>query len=274
MTRSVARRRRTAQDRKGIFYLAIAALGFLVIGGAAIAFKLSERRTDRLTGCPVDHYEHITAVLVDMTDALNPTQAAALRNTLLKIRDGTPKFGRLEIYTLAPVAKATLEPVFAACSPGSGKDVDSSLYGNPQLADQLWRKHFGDRMGEVITEIQRLPPQETSPILEGVKSVSVTAFGSDLAREAKGKKLVLISDLIEHGPEFSMYQGAPDIARFRESQTFAKTRPGLRGAEVELVVIERQTRNNVQNARWRHFWVGYFESVNSAVDRWVKIEEY
>lgn len=273
MTRVVTRRRK-AQERKGWILITIAAIGFLAIGAAAVTLSLRERRTDVVTGCPVDHYDAVTAVLVDMTDALDPVQAAALRNTLLKIRDATPKYGRLEIYTLAPVDVSTLKPIFAACSPGSAKDVDSSLYGNPELAERIWRKQFGDKAEEIIAKIQNTQPEERSPILEGVKSVSVTAFGNPLAQDAKVKKFVLISDLIQNGPELSMYQGIPDLARFRQSQFYADTRPGLRGADVELVIISRETKRNIQNAPWRDFWIGYFDSVNSTVERWVKIEEF
>ncbi len=271
---SVHTRKKKAQARKGWILIAIATIAFLAIGAGAIALSLRERRTDVATGCPVDRFDAITAVLVDMTDTLDPVQAAALRNTLLKIRDATPKFGRLEIYTLAPVDVTTLSPVFAACSPGSAKDVDSSLYGNPDLADLIWKKKFGDKVEEIIGRIEKTPPEERSPILQAVKSVSVTAFGNPLARDTPVRKLILISDLIQNGPQLSMYREIPDLAAFRQSQLYADTRPGLRGANVELVIISRETKRNIQNARWRDFWIGYFESINSTVERWVKIEEY
>src|SRR4051812_7510388 len=108
MRRSVASRRRASESRRGWIYFTIAAVGFVLIGVTFIALKMSARETDSKTGCPVDHYDAVTAVLVDMTDALNPTQASALRNALVKIRDTTPKFGRLEMYALAPVTKSTL----------------------------------------------------------------------------------------------------------------------------------------------------------------------
>ena len=270
----VAKRRRRSQERTGWIYITIAALGFLAIGVAAVTFTLRERKTDKMSGCPTDHYDSVTAVLVDMTDALDPTQAAALRNAMLKIRDATPKYGRLEIYTLAPVTASTLAPIFAACSPGSGRDVDSSLYGNPELADRVWKTRFGDNVAEVVKGLENLAPQANSPILEGVKSVSVTAFGNPLARNSKIKKFILISDLIQNAPRLSMYRGMPDFDAFRQTQYFQETRPALRGAEVELVPIERETASNIQDTRWRSFWIRYFQSLNDTVERWVRIEDY
>lgn len=273
MTR-VARRRRRAQERRGWIYITVAALGFLAIGAAAITFSVRERKTDKVSGCPTDHYDSVTAVLVDVTDPLDPTQSAALRNAMLKIRDATPKFGRLEIYALGPVQVRTLTPIFAACSPGSGEDVDSSLYGNPELADRIWKQRFGDKVAEVVNRLGELAPQANSPILEGVKSVSVTAFGNPLARNAKTKKFILISDLIQNSAQLSMYHGVPDFDAFRHSPYFQETRPALRGADVELVPIEREAASKVQDTRWRDFWISYFQSLNDSVERWVRVEAY
>ena len=66
-------------------------------------------------------------------------------------------------------------------------------------AADSWRmRAFGDKVAEVVNRLGELAPQANSPILEGVKSVSVTAFGNPLARNAKTKKFILISDLIQN----------------------------------------------------------------------------
>jgi len=274
MIRSVTARRHRRQRRLGGVLMTLVATCFLIIGSGAIYLHFKKTDTDKATGCPVHGYEYITAILVDMTDALNPVQTAALRNALAKVRDETPRYGRLEIYPLRSFASQTLEPLYAGCSPGSGRDVDSSLYGNPQLADRIWSKLFAARVDEVAAALANLPEEQNSPILSAIKSVSVTSFGSPQARNAQRKRLILISDLIEHTSELSMYSGVPDFSKFKDTNLYAAVRPGLRSADIELVVFERKTKNNVQNSRWRNFWITYFESVNSTVTRWVKVEEY
>jgi hypothetical protein len=214
-------RRGGSRDKGRIAGWIFGSIGAAIIAAIVIfagTLTLSKRATDRTTACPTDRYDSITAVLVDLTDSLNPTQAAALRNALLKVRNDVPRFGRMEVYPLKSVAKTTIETLFAGCSPGSGRDVNSRIYGNPELADRLWQKQFADKVDKVVAEIQTLPQENNSPLLEGVQSIAVTAFGGPMAENAVNKRFVIISDMIHYTPQLSMYQGAPLFERFKGTQ--------------------------------------------------------
>jgi hypothetical protein len=232
------------------------------------AITLSKRATDRATACPTDHYDSISAILVDLTDQVRPSQAAALRNALLKTRNDVPQFGRLEIYPLRSVAKTTLDTLFAGCSPGSGRDVSSWLYGNPELADHLWQKQFADKVDKVLNDIQNLPQGSNSPLLEGIQSVAVTAFGAPTVKTTADKRLVIISDMIHYTTDLSMYQGAPAFDRFKTTQYYTKIKPFLRGANVDIFLIVRDTRRNVQQPPLLKFWVDFFAASDGYLRSW------
>lgn len=271
-----ARRRRHRGSRSAV------ARGWLLIGlallllanlvGVGVALKLEEKTLDRSSGCPTDGYSDATAVLIDLTDAITPVQAAALRNTLRKIRDDVPRYGRLEIYPLHPTENSALPALFAACSPGSGRDVDSRLYGNPELADKIWRERFATEVDAVIKQLEDAVPQESSPIFEGIQSVAVTSFGTPLGERVSRKRLVLISDMIHHTPQLSVYQGAPEVRTFRETPYYARTKPMLRGANVDVFLIVRDTRRDVQSPALYRFWVEYFQSAEGYLRNWEPLQ--
>jgi hypothetical protein len=249
---------------------AVLILSAMVGAGAYLHF--TKRATDRLTGCPTDQYDSVTLVLIDLTDAINATQAAALQNALTKLRNEVPKYGRLEIYPLKPVTTTTIEPLFAGCSPGSGRDVDSRLYGNPELADRLWQQRYADKVDSVIAEIRTQPPQDYSPVLEGIQSVAVTGFGNPLALKAKDKRLVVISDMIHHTPELSMYQGAPAFDRLKSAQYYLRIKPFLHGANFDVYLIVRETRRNVQQPPLYKFWVDFVAASDGFLRNWQPLQ--
>lgn len=249
--------------------------GILIIGGivgVGIALNANQRATEPTSGCPTDHYDSVTAVLVDLTDSINPVQSAAFRNALEKVRNAVPRYGRLEVYTLGPTTTATLPLVFAACSPGSGKDVASRWYGNPELADRIWRKQFGDRMTELIGKLQTLPPQSRSPILEAIQSVAVTSFGTPMAEQAPEKRLVILSDMIHYTADLSMYRGAPDFDRFKSSAYYLRVKPDLRGANVDVYLIVRATQRDVQQPPLYKFWTDYIDAANGYLRGWEPLQ--
>lgn len=269
------RHRRAGYGGKGLrtWIVAVSAVAILVVlGGSGAYLHFTKRSTDRASGCPTDGYDSVTVVLIDLTDPLNPTQAAALRNALLKIRNEVPKFGRFEVYPLKSTATAAIEPLYAGCSPGSGRDVDNRLYGNPERADRLWRRQFADKIDAVIGDLQKLPQQDSSPILEGIQSVAVTAFGTPLAERAAERRLIIFSDMIHHTSELSMYQGAPAFERFKAAQYYLRTKPTLRGANVDIYLIVRETRRNVQQPPLYKFWVEYSASAEGFLRNWEPLQ--
>lgn len=266
------RRRRDKGRALGWIYGTVGAATIIAIAAAAIVMRFGARETDRATGCPKDRYDSVTVVLIDLTDPVNAVQAAALRNALLKIRNDVPRYGRLEIYPLNPTREKAIEPLFAGCSPGSGRDIDSSLYGNPELADRLWQKQFASKVDAVAADIRKLPTQDSSPLFEGLQSVAVTALGAPLAAPASDKRIIVISDMIHHTADLSMYQGAPAFERFKATQYYLRIKPMLRGANVDVLLIVRETRRNVQQPPLYRFWVEFAAASDGYLRNWEPLQ--
>lgn len=247
----------------------MATIAILLGGGGYGAYKVvTKRSVDRATSCPTDHYDSVTAVLVDLTDPITPIQAAALHNVLLKVRNDVPKYGRLEIYPLTPTSTSTITPLFVGCSPGSAREIESRMTGTPELADRVWHTKFASKVDEVAEELLKTPEAKYSPIFEAIQSVAVTAFGSPMAENAQAKRLLIISDLIQHTTEFSLYQGAPPFDQVKDSQYFQRIRPSLRGADVDVSLILRETRKDILKPTFLAFWSGYFKKGGGQLDHW------
>lgn len=272
---SPRQRHRRARAGNGVKGWLLIGLAFLLLGGlvgTGVALKSGERTVDAASGCPTTGYDDATAVLIDLTDSITPVQAAALRNTLRKIRDEVPKYGRLDIYPLHATRFSALTTLFAACSPGNGREVDSRLYGNPELADRLWRERFAKEVDTVIAQLSDLVPQDSSPLFEGIQSVAVTSFGTPMGERVARKRFVIISDMLHHTSQFSMYRGAPDFRSFRQVQYYARTKPMLRGANVDVFLIVRDTRRDVQRPSLYKFWVEYLDSADGYLRNWEPLQ--
>ena len=270
MARPRKKSRRDSDDRRGTVYIIIALIGFVLFGGTGIYVFINSVETDRETGCPRGALASVTSVLIDMTDRIGPVQTASLRNTLMAVRDDTPQYGRLEVYALGPITSKPLEPIFSGCNPGGRETASNPLIGNAALAEKNWKKKFADKLDETVIKISQQEPQNSSPIFEGIQSVAVTSFGVPAAENAH-RKLVIISDLIQHGTEMSMFQGVPDFETFKNTQYFAKVRTNLHRADVELIWIPVSTKKNIQTPHYQDFWLKYIDSGNGIVVRWAPL---
>jgi hypothetical protein len=248
---------------------ALLLVGIVVFGAYS---SLTNRALDPENNCPMDHYDSVTAVLIDLTDPVNPVQSAALKNALERIKNSIPKYGRLEIYPLLPTKSSAISPIFAACNPGSGKDVSSFVTGNAELSDRIWKERFGQKIDAIITKIQQVPQEDNSPIFEGIQSVSVTAFDPPLAVSSSHKTLVIVSDMLHYTPELSMYAGAPEFSKFGATQYFVRNKTDLHGADVDVYLIVRETRKNAQQPPLYQFWVDYFEANQGSLRDWVLLQ--
>ena len=268
-------RKNAAVDKQRVFGWILGICGVLIIAifaGVGIYLTENSRDTDRISSCPKGNLDSVTLVLIDLTDPINPVQAAALRNALLEVRDSIPQYGRLEIYPLSSAKQTAIPPLFAACNPGNGRDVSSPLSGNAQLADRIWQKQFADKIDAIIAKVETLPPEQNSPILEAIQSVSVTGFGAPTAQTAASKRLILVSDMLHYTPELSMYNGAPQFDEFRASQYYLRVKPDLRGAKVDVYLIVRETKHAAQQPPLYKFWTDYFDAAGGYLRGWEPLQ--
>jgi hypothetical protein len=229
----------------------------LLLGGSLIGWLAWERATqptlDEATLCPIRGPNGVTAVLIDTTDAFSPIQEHAMRNELERLRDSLSPHELIEIYLVGPTTSAPLERVWGMCRPADDPREVRQWTRNPQRVARRWQDGFEEPMRRAIEHAARAEPAATSPILESIKSVAVTAF-RPADRAASQHRLVLVSDLLEHSDCFSNYRDALDLDRISRLPCFVLVRPDLRGVTVEVLYINRTTRRPIQGVEHIRFW--------------------
>lgn len=253
MSRSAAARKRRSQDRKGWILIIIAVC---ILGGILFSYFRLENSgiaLDEETLCPKDFPpSEIHAILIDCTDSPNAVQKAAIRQHLEAIKADAPRFGLMELYTVGPINNKLLKAEIRICNPGKGEDLNE-FFGNPALAEKKWRTDFSSRVEKVFDRILGLNSAKQSPILEGIQSVSVSAFGVP-GRSSAPKKLTIVSDMLHHSAEYSQYSGVLDFQQLRSSSYYRRIRPRLDGVEVTILYLRRETSLGVQGREHIEFW--------------------
>lgn len=246
-------------------YVAGFGLIFLAAGLAgAFAYwkvtKVSPPKLDKVTLCPVDGERSATVILLDSSDVLPDVTRRELRTYLFDAATSVPEHGLLEIRLLDPNSPSGLA-VFSKCNPGDGADLDE-FTGNPRLARKRWEDGFRKPLEAALDgSMGRESETQSSPILSTLQSISVDRFTGSRAASIP-KTLIVISDLIEHGPTYSQYSGDLSFEKFRKSDQYRRVKTDLNGAEVSFRYIQRVTRKPINSASHIQFWTDWVKDSN------------
>lgn len=251
-----ARRRARRGDRMG---LALILAAFIVLGGlAAAGFAFRPPPTDPDTLCRTDAPPAAhTYVLVDATDRLEPRHR---RRLAALIRQEQQRLARYDRLTLAALrADRPQEPrlFFSLCNPGDGRSVNP-LIQNAAQAQARWQAAFGDALDSAVRRAGAGRSAPASPILAGLRAI---AADPDFGEEIAARRLVLVSDLLEHEPDgFSLYAEAASFEAWRAQSPAAPA--DLSGVAVRIATLDRPDRAPAQ-ARARAFWEAYFAAAGA-----------
>jgi hypothetical protein len=226
---------------------------------------------DKITGCPVDGPHSITAVVLDVTDSLGVIQQADLHAFMDDVRDNVPQYGRLDLYTVGKIDSRPLDMHFEVCNPGNARDVSNDFSGNKALADRTWKRRFSDKLSEALSNIEKEKPEDRSPLMESIQSVSITSFEGEHSEKAE-KRMIFVSDLLQYTRQLSFYSGIPDFSDIKKTQYYHQIRTELRDVNVTIAMIPRETKANVQDKKLLNFWTSYFADQGATVDHWRPIK--
>ncbi len=271
MGKTLSKKRRQSDNRKGVALITAVVASLVAVGVVYYTLRTGQRALDAETNCPKDGPDEITAVILDVTDALGPIQKADLSAFMEEIKAEIPKFGRLDLYTVGKVTDHPLRAEYVGCNPGSGRDISSELTGNRTLADRKWTQSFSARVDAVLARIELAQADDVSPIFESIQSVSVSSFEGTSESHAK-KRLILVSDLIQFTSKISFYKNVPDFGTFRQSMYYRQVHTELSATDVTISIIPRETHRNIQNAKLRDFWLAYFTDQGASVTSWRPIK--
>jgi hypothetical protein len=243
----------------------------LIAGGAALALKSrsSAVPTDGKTLCPTKRPpSEIMVILLDVSDRFSAPQRLQLENQLTRLRDSVPRFGLVEVYTVAHRRWRLTAPYDHLCNPGNGAELNQ-MYQNPQLARKKW-DGFAAKLRADIDKQMSSRPMKTSPIFEAIQSTALRTFGKP-EFDGLPKRLVIVSDLLQHVPGgLSMYEKVPSFDAFKKTDYFARVRADLKGVSVLVYYLVRPEVKE-QDRKQIDFWDEYFEFQGAKLEPMEKV---
>ncbi len=273
MSRRTPRRRNSnpGEWRKHLLggALAVLALGMLAAGAYVYATVARPPTLDQASLCPVDGPHAVAVVLLDSTDEIPDIAKEEIRTALADMAETLPAYELLEIRLLDPKTPGG-RSIFAKCNPGDGSGL-SEYTANPRLARQRWLDGFRQPLDEALDAGFQPLPGKTSPIMETIQRIAIERF-SGRAVERVPKSLVVISDMLQHGADYSQYKGDLSFARFKSSPAYKKVQTDLHGADVVIYYIQRQTGRPINSADHIHFWADWIHDNNGRLKQATKLQ--
>lgn len=251
-------RRRGAAAHHALGAVLIAAALLAMGGFGAAAFLLRPPPVDADTLCRTDApLEAHTVVLVDATDRLEPRHRRKLRAVLQQERARLAQYERLTLMRID--ARRPQEPaiLFSRCLPRP-PETANPLFENARRLQERWDADFADALARALRSAQSGGPARASPIVAGLRAVAADPeFASDIPR----RRLVLVSDLLEHDPQgFSLYAADADYGAWRRVSPIAA--PDLSGVELRVVPLDRPEHAVRQHAARDRFWIAFFDAAD------------
>jgi hypothetical protein len=250
--------KRKAKDRAGGVLIGVALAALLAM--ATAGFMLRPPPTDPATLCRTDQplMAH-TYILVDATDRLEARHRRKLRAVVMQERTRLQRYARLSIASIRADRPQEPRLLFSLCDPGDGRDADP-LYQNTARAQARWKEAFGDALDRAVRRAGGGREARASPIIAGVRAI---AADPDFSAEIPERRLVLVSDLLEHDPQgFSLYLAGADLMSFRARAPF-ETPAELTGVAVRVALLDRPEQAARQAAARDNFWRPYFAAANA-----------
>lgn len=242
--------------------------------GAFVYFNSTEKAKrddiDQQTACQKSELPESVVVLIDHTDRLNPTQKASLENRLWDIASSVQRHGSIKVFSVAKITDKVLSPDIELCNPGSDKDANE-LTENKRFAKKKYEEKFKKPINDLLNNVFDAADAKQSPIMEALQSTVVTTFIGKV-NSAKSKRIIIVSDLLEHTEKFSMYKGVPEFSAYRANPHWPTVKSDMSGIEVEIFFLHRGGEEKLQTSNLRNFWVDYLEAQGASVTHFVPIE--
>ncbi len=270
MAQSIRRKRNKPNNLLGYVILALTFFVIVIFGALWFYAKGQYVEIDKDSLCPKSCPAEVTVVLIDQTDPFTTVQRESLRQHLKDITQEIPRHGLLELYTIAPIREDLLKPKFRMCNPGRGSEINP-IIGNPALVERRWREDFFVHLEKSLEDIWRPDQATNSPIMESIQSVAVSAF-KDPSVSQIPKRLIIISDMIQHTSELSQYGGLIDFDTFRSSAYYIRVRPSLNDVKVEIYYLRRTTRRQIQGRKHIEFWQSFIADAGGTLIRVISVE--
>lgn len=251
-------RRRGAGGRNALG-VALIVIALVALGGlASAALFLRPPPTDASTLCRTDApLAAHTIVLVDSTDRLEARHRRKLRAVLAQERARLGQYDRLTIMRINVRRPQEPSILFSQCLPRPPERANP-LFENARMVQATWDEEFAQALDSALRSAGAGGPQRASPIIAALRAV---AADPDFGAEIPQRRLVLVSDLLEHNPQgFSLY--VPDANYAAWSGATPNRAPDFARVDLRVVPIDRPDNAAQQAQAINQFWPAFFEAAD------------
>lgn len=250
-----------SRQRRDTLWATASGIVFVAIV-AAIWFALGHFRHTRVDGefCPIAESMPTTlAFVIDQSDPFEKADLSWLRELVRTEVLTVKRYALVRVYRLNENEREPIEQVFSRCSPGNPVD-GCGVTNNCALAEQEWSEKFGGPLEEAILASLSDKSSSRSPIFE---ALVVLARSVEFNRSGIEKRIVIVSDMLQHSSAFSHYRGPPDIASIKQSAEWIDLMR-LRGTHV-IVYLARRTSGSTGFVDQKKFWQQLFDEIGASV---------
>jgi len=243
---------------------ALLGFGTMIVLVIALIPRFFTKAYDPQTLCLLEEplQAHVL-ILVDRTDPLTPLQSVIFRKLLLRERDALPPHAKLSVFTVTDTTGVVEDQRFSMCSPGHGDDANL-LYENPRQVQQFFERRFEEPLDQVILDLTEAGVAPQSPIYQSLlKVLRLPGF----TRRIPQRRLILLSDLMEHTEAFSHY----NTSKFEVMLTLPPFLAPLDLDRVDLQVYYREFPFKLPEKAQKHrdFWEELFRASGVSRQRWL-----
>ena len=260
---SAPRRRRSPRPGGGsrngsnslVWYVVIGACVILIAGAFALTYHLiSKRQIDETTLCRLSGPINVTSILLDLTDPLSATQQNRLR-TAIEDEIATSSTDTMIALGVVSEFPDRWGAKYAKCKPATGEDANR-LYENPRLIADRYNREFHAPIMRLIEDTLDSEAENRSPIMEALQSL--VAETPDFTTARGQKKIIIVSDMLQHSDGLSFYRGQ-GWDYFVSQNGENRLARSLSGVYVEILRIPRSGGNTPSLAVVDEFWARYFD---------------
>jgi hypothetical protein len=207
--------------------------------------------------CPISGPTVVHAILIDRSDPVTPLQQQQVMQRAMRLVADAAAGERFDLYVADGDGVNTLAPVVSLCSPGRGVDA-SSLYQNPTMIQHAFDERFVGPLRQELGKLMEPSRRSSSPILESIRAVSVTSFGS-IGPGARRLRLTIVSDMVQHSAGLSQIRSDVEFSDFERRPQWPELRGNLEGADVTVLYLLRSGARHpngkpVQSRGHQLFW--------------------
>jgi hypothetical protein len=201
---------------------------------------------DAATLCPTNRpLAGHTVVIVDRTDRWTQAMGAALTQLVENAQRDTDRYEKFSIVSLD--AYQSVHPLFSICNPGE-PTFWSDLYRGRRYTTRDFEERFVGAADRVVEQVREPSEARTSPIVEYVHRW----LGSDdFNANVSHRRLILVSDMRQNSPLYSIYSGAEDQLGDVVARQFG---PAAEGVAFDIYFVAHGRDHNVTEDEVRTAW--------------------